>query len=178
VFLDRDGVINVKAAEGEYVTRWEDFHFLPGVAEAITGLSQGGWKVIVITNQRCIARGLLTAQKLDDIHRKMAEELALSGAFLEGVYYCPHDNQPGCSCRKPLPGMLLAAAEDHHIDLSSSWMVGDSPKDIEAGKRAGCHTILLSGGVSMDKGEADFLAVSLPAAAEFIQQTAAGSSRK
>jgi D-glycero-D-manno-heptose 1,7-bisphosphate phosphatase len=141
LFLDRDGVINRKAPEGEYVTRWENFEFLPKVAEAITSVNQAGWRVIVVTNQRCIAKGLVTAAEVEAIHRRMREELAKMGAKVDGVYYCPHDKEAACSCRKPEPGMLLAAAREFEIDLSASWVVGDSESDIEAGRRLGCKTV-------------------------------------
>ena len=161
VFLDRDGVINRKAAEGQYVTRWEDFHFLPGVAEAISLLDRAGWSVIVISNQRCVAKGLLTIAELETIHRKMLEELARSGAKLDGIYYCPHDKEPPCSCRKPSPGMLLMAAQEHQIDLTSSWMVGDSDSDIEAAKRAGCGAVRIVADLPAKSESADCFARSL-----------------
>jgi len=161
VFLDRDGVINRKAAEGQYVTRWEDFHFLPGVAEAISLLDRAGWSVIVISNQRCVAKGLLTIAELETIHRKMLEELARSGAKLDGIYYCPHDKEPPCSCRKPSPGMLLMAAQEHQIDLTSSWMVGDSDSDIEAAKRAGCGAVRIVADLPAESENADGFARSL-----------------
>jgi histidinol-phosphate phosphatase family protein len=175
VFLDRDGVINRKAVEGEYVTRWEDFHFLPGVAEAISLLDRAGWSVIVISNQRCVARGLLTIAELDAIHQKMVEELARSGAKLDGIYYCPHDKESACSCRKPSPGMLLTAAQEHQIDLASSWMVGDSASDIEAGKRAGCGTVRIIADLPAENEGADCFARSLLEASERVL-TAAGKS--
>ena len=161
VFLDRDGVINRKAVEGDYVTRWQDFHFLPGAVEAISLLVRAGWSVIVITNQRCIAKGLLTIPELETIHRKMLVELGKSGADLEAIYYCPHEKQPPCTCRKPLPGMLLTAAQEHQIDLASSWMVGDSEKDVEAGKRAGCRTVLITPNSRAESEFADFFAQTL-----------------
>jgi D-glycero-D-manno-heptose 1,7-bisphosphate phosphatase len=168
VFLDRDGVINRKAAEGEYVTRWEDFHFLPGVAEAISSLDRAGWSVIVISNQRCVAKGLLTIAELEAIHQKMLEELARSGAKLDGIYYCPHDKEPPCACRKPSPRMLLRAAQEHQIDLTSSWMVGDSESDIEAGKRAGCGTIRIVADLPAKSESADCFARSLLEACERV----------
>jgi histidinol-phosphate phosphatase family protein len=161
VFLDRDGVINRSPAEGEYVTRWEDFHFLPGAAEAISLLDRAGWSVIVISNQRCVATGLLTIAELETIHRRMREELARCGARLDGIYYCPHDKEPPCACRKPSPGMLLTAAREHQIDLSASWMVGNSDSDIEAGKRAGCHTIRILADPPAENGGNDHFARSL-----------------
>ena len=171
VFLDRDGVINRKAAEGEYVTRWEDFQFLPGAAEAIALLNREGWSVIVISNQRCVAKGLLTTNELETIHRKMNAELGELGAKLDGIYYCPHDKIPPCSCRKPSPGMLLTAAEEHQVDLSASWMIGDSESDMEAGKRAGCRTIRIVSELPVENGSADILARSLSEASARILQT-------
>lgn len=141
VFLDRDGVINRPAAEGDYILRWDDFHFLPGVAEAISSLRGAGWNVIVVSNQRCVGKGLLQIAELEAIHQKMAAELAKAGAPLDGVYYCPHEKEPPCDCRKPSPGMFFRAAREHQIELAASWMVGDSESDIEAGKRAGCRTV-------------------------------------
>lgn len=142
VFLDRDGVINRKAAtEDEYITRWEEIEILPGVAEAIASLNRAGFQVIVITNQRAVAKGLMTTATLEGIHQRLMDYLALSGARIDGFYYCPHELEPPCSCRKPQPGMLFEAARAHNIDLTLSWMVGDSEKDVEAGKRAACRTV-------------------------------------
>jgi len=143
-FLDRDGVINQKAPDGEYVTRWEDFHFLPGVTQGITQLNRAGFQVIVVTNQRCVAKGLLSEIELKDLHRRMSEHLARGGARIEAIYYCPHEVEPPCICRKPAPGLLLEAARSRGLDLSSSWMIGDSDADIQAGKSAGCKTARVS----------------------------------
>jgi D-glycero-D-manno-heptose 1,7-bisphosphate phosphatase len=90
IFLDRDGVINRKPPEGQYVTSWEDFHILPGVVEGIAQLNRAGFSVIVVTNQRCIAKGLLTAAELDQMHQRMSDCLARAGATIDGIYYCPH----------------------------------------------------------------------------------------
>ena len=140
-FLDRDGVINQKAPDGGYVTKWEDFHFLPGVTEGITQLNRAGFCVIVVTNQRCVAKGLLTEIELKNLHQRMTEELARAGATVDAIYYCPHEIEPPCTCRKPAPGMLLEAARFLNLDLASSWMIGDSEADIQAGKSAGCKTV-------------------------------------
>jgi histidinol-phosphate phosphatase family protein len=145
VFIDRDGVINQKPREGEYVTSWDDFHILPGVAEAVTLLKRTGFAVIVVTNQRCVAKGLLAVSKLEEMHTRMRESLSRLGAILDGVYYCPHDYESLCHCRKPAPGMLLKAAQEHGLDLRSSWMVGDSEIDMQAGKNAGCKTARVLG---------------------------------
>jgi len=139
-FLDRDGVINRKASEGQYVTRWEDMEFLPGAREAIRLLNDAGFLVVVVSNQRCVAKGLITAAELESLHARMLQEFSAAGARIDAVYYCPHENQPPCSCRKPKPGMILDAARAHDIDLATSWMIGDSKHDIEAGRSAGCRT--------------------------------------
>jgi D-glycero-D-manno-heptose 1,7-bisphosphate phosphatase len=143
VFLDRDGVINQKPPEGDYVTRWEDFHILPGVVEGVALLRQAGFRVIVVTNQRCVAKGLLSVAELEKMHRRMSSLLARGGAAIDGIYYCPHEMEPRCNCRKPAPGMLLDAASEHGIELPASWMIGDSDIDIEAGRNAGCKTAYL-----------------------------------
>jgi D-glycero-D-manno-heptose 1,7-bisphosphate phosphatase len=143
VFLDRDGVIIRKPSEGEYVTRWEEMDVLPGVVEAIGLLNRSKFRVIVVSNQRCVAKGLVTAHELESMHRRMCEQLAAGGATIDGVYYCPHEKWPACSCRKPAPGMLLDAARKHQLDLAASWMIGDSEVDVEAGINAGCKTARL-----------------------------------
>jgi len=160
-FLDRDGVINRKPKEGQYVTRWEEMQFLPGVAEGIALLIGAGFCVIVASNQRCVAKGLLTVRELDLIHQRMCQELAAAGAVITEVYYCPHETQPPCSCRKPAPGMLLSAARAHEIDLTASWMIGDSDIDVEAGKNAGCRTARILKSDQIASGSADVLAQSL-----------------
>jgi len=160
-FLDRDGVINRKAPIGQYVTSWEEMQMLPDVAQAISLFNRAGYLVIVVTNQRSVAKGLITVSELEGIHQRMCDELARTGASVHEVYYCPHELEPACSCRKPRPGMLLRAAQAHNIDLSASWMIGDSDKDVEAGKNAGCRTLQLLGSDEPDNGKADAVANSL-----------------
>ena len=140
VFLDRDGVINQSPPEGDYITRWEDFHILPGVAEGIALLNRAGFSVIVVTNQRGVAKGLMSEADLQKMHERMTGDLARAGAKIDATFYCPHDIEPRCDCRKPAPGMLLSAARLHGIDLRASWMIGDSDNDVEAGLNAGCKT--------------------------------------
>lgn len=160
-FLDRDGVINRKAREGEYVIRWKEMQILPGVSDAIVLLNQAGFLVIIASNQRCVAKGLITVAELEVLNRRLCEELASVGAMIDTIYYCPHEMHPPCRCRKPQPGMLLDAARAHDIDLAASWMIGDSDIDVEAGRRAGCKTArLLSAGERPD-GNADLVAPSL-----------------
>jgi D-glycero-D-manno-heptose 1,7-bisphosphate phosphatase len=178
-FLDRDGVINQKApGADQYITRWEEMHFLSGVVEAISLLNRAGFRVIVISNQRCVTKGLLTSDELDSMHLRMCRELLAKGAQIDAVYYCPHDEHPACGCRKPEPGMLFAAAKEHEIDLQASWMVGDSEKDVEAGRRAGCRTVRIAGTGSNTHGRADMLARSLLEAVQQIlrvEETSTGS---
>ena len=173
VFLDRDGVINRKApTEDEYVTRWEEMAILPGVAEAVARLDRVGFQIIVVTNQRGVSKGLITTAELESIHQRMCEHLALAGARIHAVYYCPHALEAHCLCRKPQPGMLLEAARTHGIDLAASWMIGDSDKDVEAGKRVGCRTArLMWDGKSTDR-RADVIAPSLLAAVPKILEQA------
>jgi histidinol-phosphate phosphatase family protein len=169
-FLDRDGVINRKAPEGKYITRWEDLHFLPGVGEAIGLLNRAGFLIIVITNQRCVAKGLITLAELEVIHEKMRAELACAGSTLDGVYYCPHEVEPPCMCRKPRPGLLLKAARDHHIDLTLSWMIGDSDIDVQAGRSAGCNTVRLLQSGESESIQSDLMATTLLDATRNILQ--------
>jgi D-glycero-D-manno-heptose 1,7-bisphosphate phosphatase len=170
VFLDRDGVINQNALEGQYVTRWEDFHILPGAVEGIVRLKQAGFCVIVVTNQRCVAKGLISGSDLEKMHQQMSDLLARSGAAIDGIYYCPHEFDESCDCRKPAPGMLLEAARSHGIELHASWMIGDSEIDVAAGRSAGCKTARLratnesgerQGRVSARSNSADIEASSL-----------------
>ena len=153
VFLDRDGTINKYVG---FLRKIDQFELLPGVADAIRKINASGYLCIVVTNQPVIARGEVTVPELEEIHRKMETLLGLEGAYLDGLYYCPHHPHKGyagevpelkieCSCRKPKPGMLLKAAEDFNIDLGKSWMVGDGENDILAGQNAGCRTALICG---------------------------------
>ena len=160
-FLDRDGVINVKAPEGQYVTGWEEVHFFPGVATAIAMLNNAGFRVIVVSNQRCVAKGLVTSAEVEALHKRICRELAGLGAVIDAVYFCPHETAPPCDCRKPAPGMLLAAAKEHRIDLGASWMIGDSDADVAAGKNAGCKTVLLGRRTNSSGSAPDLLAQSL-----------------
>jgi D-glycero-D-manno-heptose 1,7-bisphosphate phosphatase len=171
-FLDRDGVINQKAAtEDEYVTRWEEMKILPGVAQGISLLNQAGFRVIVVSNQRSVAKGLITIPELESIHRQMCDELSRFGATIDDIYYCPHELRPPCACRKPEPGMLLQAARAHNIDLTTSWMIGDSDKDVQAGRKAGCRTARVTRSNETEHSSADIVARSLLEAATLILST-------
>ena len=151
VFLDRDGTINKYVG---FLRDIDQFELIEGVAEAIKQINASGYLCIVVTNQPVIARGEVTVPQLEEIHNKMETLLGLEGAYIDGLYYCPHHPHKGfegevpelkfdCECRKPKPGMLLKAAEDFNIDLSKSWMVGDGENDIKAGENAGCKTCLI-----------------------------------
>ena len=141
VFLDRDGVINQKL-ENDYVKSWDEFCFLPGVFEAIRIIKEKGYLVIVVTNQRGIAKGLMTEKDLEEIHRRMIEELKKHGACIDDIFYCPHDISDNCNCRKPKPGLLIQAQRKWDIDFTQSYIIGDSNSDIEAGQQVGCQGIL------------------------------------
>lgn len=143
VFLDRDGVINKKMPEGDYVKRWSEFQFLPGVIEALRALTEKGYQIFIVTNQRGIARGLMKKEDVEAIHARMTGELAQQGVALSGIYYCPHSNEEKCHCRKPQAWMLFRAAYEHHLDLTKAYCIGDSQADSEAGERAGCRTFLV-----------------------------------
>jgi D-glycero-D-manno-heptose 1,7-bisphosphate phosphatase len=169
IFLDRDGVINRKAkTDDEYVICWEKMKILSGVPEAITLLNRSGFQVIVVTNQRAVAKGLISIADLEAMHRRMCEYLARKGASVDAVYYCPHELQPQCECRKPSPGMLFEAARTHNIDLTASWMIGDSEKDVQAGVRAGCRTARVVRENRLIESNADIVAKSLLSAIQKI----------
>ena len=151
IFLDRDGTINKYVG---FLRKIDEFELLPGVEEAIKKINESGYLAIVVTNQPVIARGEVTVEELNEIHKKLETELGYEGAYIDGLYYCPHHPHKGyegeipelkidCECRKPKPGMLLKAAEDFNIDLSQSWMIGDGENDVKAGKAAGCKTALI-----------------------------------
>lgn len=141
VFLDRDGTI---AKDVPYCRRVEDFEILPRVPDAIRLLNHAGYKVVVVTNQSGIARGYFTQQTLSSIHDKMTAELKKRGAFIDAIYVCPHHPEDECECRKPKPTLIVKAATDIAIALEQSFMVGDDPKDTQAGRAAGCRTVWLS----------------------------------
>jgi histidinol-phosphate phosphatase family protein len=142
IFLDRDGVINRKRV-GDYVKNWAEFEFLPMAKEALYLLTKASHRLIVVTNQRGVARGLMTERDVSEIHDRMRAELDLVGARIAGVYCCFHDVGQ-CNCRKPGTGLLLRATNDFpDIALPQAVMIGDSPSDMEAGARVGCRTIFI-----------------------------------
>ncbi len=163
IFLDRDGVINRCAPPHQYICRWNDFMFLLGAKQAVRALNQAGYLVIIISNQRGIARGLLTMEALNNIHANMCAEFERSGAHIDAIYICPHEVGE-CDCRKPRIGLFLQAERDFAIDKARSWMVGDSQSDITAGRSYGVKTMLIG---CNDYGQ-DASCASLLAAAKYI----------
>ena len=154
IFLDRDGTINQYVG---FLRSETEFELLEGASAAIKEINNSGYLCIVVTNQPVIARGEVTYDQLEMIHHKMETLLGYEGAYIDGLYFCPHHPHKGyegeiaelkfdCECRKPKPGMLLQAAKDFNIDLLESFMVGDSENDIQAGKAAGCRTVLIGEG--------------------------------
>lgn len=144
IFLDRDGTINKYVG---FLRNIDDFELIEGAAEAIKKINESGYLAIVVTNQPVIARGEVSWDELNEIHRKMATLLGQYGAYIDGIYICPHHPDKGfegerpeykivCDCRKPKPGLLLKAAEEFNIDLSQSYMIGDDDRDVEAGNKA------------------------------------------
>ena len=149
VFLDRDGTI---VEDVNYLADPEELRLLDGAAEALRRLQDAGFLLLVTTNQSGVARGYLSEDKLCHIHEVLRDMLREHGVRLDDCYYCPHlPDGPvehyarRCECRKPKPGLLEAAAREHGVQVGRSWVVGDSERDVEAGRRAGCRTILLSG---------------------------------
>lgn len=187
VFLDRDKTI---IGDPGYISRPDLVQLLPGAADAIRRFRAAGYQVLVVTNQSGVARGLVTEDQLKRIHDRLCSLLRDQGAELDAIYYCPYLDAPEATVasyrrwsplRKPEPGMLLKAAADHQLDLAHSWMIGDGVRDVEAGRRAGCRSILLIGGNREDtpapgsnaddpaKGHADFIVPTLKEAADIVE---------
>ena len=144
IFLDRDGVINRNRAD--HVKSWREFEFLPGVLAALRRLSQLEWPVVVISNQAVVGRGLVSQQTIDEINANMVSVAHSVGGRIDRVFYCPHRSEENCNCRKPQPGLLLDAAEQMKLDLSSSFFVGDAESDVMAAKAVGCRPMLVKTG--------------------------------
>jgi D-glycero-D-manno-heptose 1,7-bisphosphate phosphatase len=155
VFLDRDGVINRKPPEGEYVARWSDVQVLPGVESAIAAFNRSGRKVIVVSNQRGIALGRYTGADVEAIHAELQQHLAAHGAHIDAFYYCPHEEDQ-CDCRKPRTGMFEQAFRDFPgSSRANSLLIGDSISDIEAARNLGIPAIFIEGDPSTQKKGAE-----------------------
>ncbi len=143
IFLDRDGTLNVRPPRACYIERPEDFVWLEGAKEAVKMLKDVGYIIILISNQPGLARGNLTEDTLQKIHEKMQKDLEDIGAGIDKIYYCPHNWDDGCECRKPRPGMFYMAQKEYSIDLTKCYMIGDDERDVEAGEAAGCKCLLV-----------------------------------
>jgi len=172
-FLDRDGTL---IADPGYVTEWAQVRLLPGVPAALRRLRAAGYLLVVVTNQSAVARGLCSEEQVRELHRRLGEELARAGAGIDAFYYSPYHpdgvipayrrDHPS---RKPAPGMLQAAATDLGLDLPASFMIGDSLRDVEAGRAAGCRTVLLAPPTQPAPSPApDFTAPDLPTAVRLL----------
>jgi D-glycero-D-manno-heptose 1,7-bisphosphate phosphatase len=167
VFLDRDGVINravIRDKRPFPPSGLNELEILPGVGEALERLKAAGFMLIVVTNHPVVARGTMPRATVEAIHRRLTESLPL-----DDFRACYHDNDDQCSCRKPKPGLLVSAAEEHNVRLDASFLVGDRWRDIEAGRRAGCVTMFIDYGYDEPQPEAcDHRVHSLSEAAEII----------
>lgn len=159
VFLDRDGVINRNSSRGDYVKSWEEFQFLPGVCHAIVQLTQAGFRLLVITNQACIGKGIVPWMTVQEIHTRMMQEIVKAGGQLEAVLCCPHPASIGCDCRKPAPGLLRRAHKEYRVNLKQAILVGDSVTDIQTAIAVGVPAIMVLSGLGQ---VADLRSASLP----------------
>jgi D-glycero-D-manno-heptose 1,7-bisphosphate phosphatase len=166
--LDRDGTLNRKAPEGDYVTHPGELELLDGAAEAVRRLNDAAVPVAVVTNQRAIALGRLTEPVLAAIHAELGRRLAAAGARVDAFYHCPHERGT-CGCRKPEPGLLEAAVRDFGVAPADAVMIGDAASDVEAGRRAGTRTVRIGPGSASAPGpDADLVAPDLRDAVELV----------
>jgi D-glycero-D-manno-heptose 1,7-bisphosphate phosphatase len=177
VFLDRDGTV---IEDIGYLSETSRIRILPGAAEAIRLLNDNGFKVIIVTNQAGVARGYFTESRANEINEKLRQLLAGQGSIVEKIYHCPHHidgivekYKRECNCRKPNPGMIQQAARELDIDINNSFMIGDKSSDIVAGRRAGCRTIVIEGGIDYHELEvlpqpADHIATDLLEAVKWL----------
>jgi D-glycero-D-manno-heptose 1,7-bisphosphate phosphatase len=149
VFLDRDGVLIENRSN--YVRSWEDVAILPGALESLARLKTTGYKVIIVTNQSAVGRGIITMDEAREINDRFLQVIRRSGGRIDASYMCPHAPPQGCDCRKPRPGLIMKAAAEHSLDLTRSLLVGDALSDIQAGQNAGIPTNIL---VKTGRGDA------------------------
>jgi D-glycero-D-manno-heptose 1,7-bisphosphate phosphatase len=144
VFVDRDGVIN--ANRSDHVTSWEQLELLPGSLDGLALLTRHGFQIVVVTNQAIVNRGTISQAALDEIHRRLIETVEQHGGTIAAVLACPHRPEEGCGCRKPAPGLLYRARDEHGATLDDAVLIGDHVTDLEAAGRAGCSSILVLSG--------------------------------
>jgi histidinol-phosphate phosphatase family protein len=144
IILDRDGVLNKKPPRAHYVRMWSEFEWLEGAKKALRLLNQAGYRVILASNQAGIARGAMTMADLMDIHERMKSDALQAGGRIDAIYFCPHNWDEGCECRKPKPGLLFQAQRDFSLDLSRTYFIGDDERDAQAADAAGCLSILIN----------------------------------
>jgi D-glycero-D-manno-heptose 1,7-bisphosphate phosphatase len=146
VILDRDGVLNAEPPGSGYVQRAEDFHWLPGALDALALLHRAGIRTSVATNQSGVGRGLMSLEDLQQVHARMVADAASHGGAIDGVFFCPHAPEARCACRKPEPGLILAAIAQSGIGAAESLVVGDDERDLQAAARAGVAAALIRTG--------------------------------
>jgi len=174
IFLDRDGVINKYPGDGKYVTRLRDFRFLPGSLRAVRLLTRAGYRIFVISNQAGVTKGLYSKEILDKMTDRMLAQARRQGGRIEKALYCLHTDAMNCACRKPKDGLLKQATTGQKVDKDNSYFIGDSLRDVKAGKLFGCKTILVLSGREKLKNAGrwdilpDFIAKNLLAAAKHI----------
>jgi D-glycero-D-manno-heptose 1,7-bisphosphate phosphatase len=144
VILDRDGVLNKKPARAEYVRNWSEFAWLPGAKEALRLFKEAGYRTVIVSNQAGIGRGAMSEKDLLQIHDRMKAEANQAGGQVDEVYYCPHNWNEGCECRKPKPGLLFRAQRELNLDLTRTPFIGDDERDAAAADSAGCPFFLVS----------------------------------
>jgi D-glycero-D-manno-heptose 1,7-bisphosphate phosphatase len=149
VLVDRDGVINRRIPDG-YVTSWEQFQFLPSALDALRLLAERNYKVIVVSNQACVGKGLMSTEELAELTRRFVDRVVKSGGRICNVYYCPHRAEDGCECRKPNPGLLRRAQREHGFVFTQTFLIGDSERDLIAAHQVGCPSVLVGGDTSSD----------------------------
>jgi len=175
VFLDRDGVISI-FTPNDWIKTWGEFRFIPGAIDGLKKLCDSGYRIVIISNQAGINKGIFTKESLDLLTGKMIEVLKKQDIEIAGIYYCTHTAEENCSCRKPKPGLFFTAQEKlGNINLKDTFFVGDSEIDVQAGKAAGTKTILVLSGKTKSAEETnswpfkpDFIAGDLSAAAKII----------
>ena len=166
ILLDRDGVIN-EAVRDDYVTNADMLRLLPGAAKAIAALNRRGYKVLVLSNQQCVGKGIITMQELEALSQALREGVEQEGGIITDFFYCPHLADDDCTCRKPKPGLILQAQERYGFNLNETYFIGDSYSDLETAARAGCPSIFVLSGLDARRYEA---AEPLPHAPAHIAQ--------